>query len=282
MKGKPMIDMNQLSTLPGTTVYGSDGEKIGQAGQAYVDDHSGEPEWVTVNTGLFGTKETFVPLREAQLTGDGLTVAYPKDLVKDAPNVDPENGHIDEGEEQRLFTHYGLSDVSSDAPGLDTDSREGLLGAGDGGDVSAQSAGAVGGEGYDTSGPTTDNAMTRSEEQLSVGTESREAGRARLRKYVVTEQQNVQVPVTREEVKIEREPITDANVGDAMDGPAISEEEHEVVLHEERAVVDKEAVPVERVRLGKEQVTEQETVSEEVRQERIEAEGPGVGDDSRS
>ncbi len=111
--------------------------------------------------------------------------------------------------------------------------------------------------GHDTSGPTTDNAMTRSEEQLHVGTETRESGRARLRKYVVTEQETVTVPVQREEVRIEREPITDANRGEALDGPAISEEEHEVVLHEERPVVEKEAVPVERVRLDKETVTEQ-------------------------
>ena len=273
-----MISTNELSTLPGTTVYGSDGEKIGRAGQAYVDDQSGQPEWVTVNTGLFGTKETFVPLQGAELSGDGLTVPFTKDHVKDAPNVDPENGHLDESEEQRLFAHYELG-----GGGYATN---GQRGTGDGlTDTTAGTAGTESTEGvehavgHDTSGPTTDEAMTRSEEQLRVGTESREAGRARLRKYVVTEQQNVQVPVTREEVKIEREPITDANVGEAMDGPAISEEEHEVVLHEEQPVVDKQAVPVERVRLGKEQVTEQETVSEQVRQERIEAEGPGVTDD---
>jgi uncharacterized protein (TIGR02271 family) len=271
VKEKQMINTNELGTLPGTTVYGSDGEKIGRAGQAYVDDQSGEPEWVTVNTGLFGTKETFVPLRGAELTGDGLRVGYTKDHVKDAPNVDPENGHLDEAEEQRLFSHYELSGVGSAAGRDRGEVTEGSVGSGFAGE-----AGAVG---HDTSGPTTDDAMTRSEEQLQVGTQSREAGRARLRKYVVTEEQSVQVPVTREEVRIEREPITEGNVGEAMDGPAISEEEHEVVLHEERPVVQKEAVPVERVRLGKEQVTDQETVTEQVRQERIEAEGPGVTDD---
>ena len=251
-----MISTNELSTLPGTTVYGTDGEKIGRAGQAYVDDQSGDPEWVTVNTGLFGTNETFVPLRNAELTQDGLTVPYTKDHVKDAPNVDPDNGHLDEAEEQRLFAHYELSHTGSGTG----DRGEGIVG-------------------HDTSGPTTDEAMTRSEEQLHVGTETREAGRARLRKYVVTEEQKVTVPVTREEVRIEREPITEANRGEAMDGPANSEEEHEVVLHEEQPVVAKEAVPVERVRLGKEQVTEQETVTEQVRQERIEADGPGLTDD---
>ena len=64
------------------------------------------------------------------------------------------------------------------------------------------------------------------------------------------------MPVTREEVRIEREPITDANRGDATAGGEITAEEHEVVLHEEEVVVDKQAVPKERVRLDKDVITE--------------------------
>ena len=128
-------------------------------------------------------------------------------------------------------------------------------------------------EGQDTSGLTTDEAMTRSEEQLKIETEKVETGKARLRKFVVTEQQTVTVPVTREEVRVEREPITDANRDKAMDGPAISEEEHEMTLTEERLVVTKEAVPVERVRMARESVTEDQQVTEEVRKEQIETEG---------
>ena len=115
-----------------------------------------------------------------------------------------------------------------------------------------------------------------------MGTRSEEVGRARLRKYVVTENVTESVPVSREEVRLEREPITDANVGNALDGPAISEEEHEVTLHAERAVVEKEAVPVERVRLDKTTVTEQEQVSEGVRKEEIELEGVDETRDRRS
>ena len=133
------------------------------------------------------------------------------------------------------------------------------------------------GEGHDTSGPNTDEAMTRSEERLDVGTTTRETGKARLRKYVVTEEQTVTVPVTHEEVRVEREPITDANVGDATAGAEISEEEHEVTLHEEQVVVNKEAVPVERVKLGTETVTEEQQVTEEVRKEQIETDGTNVG-----
>ena len=106
-----------------------------------------------------------------------------------------------------------------------------------------------------------------------MGTRQREAGRARLRKYVVTEMVTKTVPVKREEVRIEREPITDANRGDAHDGPDISEEEHEVVLHEDEVVVDKQAVAKERVRMGTETVSEDREVSEEVRKEQIDIEG---------
>jgi uncharacterized protein (TIGR02271 family) len=122
-------------------------------------------------------------------------------------------------------------------------------------------------------GDATDDAMTRSEEELRVGTTSRESGRARLRKYVVTEQVETTVPVQREEVRIEREPITDANVDQALDGPEISEDEHEVVLRAEEPVVETRAVPKERVRMETDTVTDEETVSGEVRKERIDVDG---------
>ena len=120
--------------------------------------------------------------------------------------------------------------------------------------------------------------MTRSEEQLNVGTETRESGRARLRKYVVTEQETVTVPVTREEVRIEREPITDANRGEALDGPATLRGGARGRPPRGASRGEKEAVPVERVRLGKETVTDQQPVTEEVRKEQIDTDGDGVTD----
>ena len=119
------------------------------------------------------------------------------------------------------------------------------------------------------SGTETDEAMTVSEERLRVGTEKRERGRAWLRKYVVTENVTKTVPVSHEEIRVEREPITDANVGAAKSGPDIGEEEHEVVLHEERPVVEKDVVPTERVRLNKETTTHDENVSGEVRKKKV-------------
>ena len=274
------LDADTLTRLTHGNVVGPDGSKIGGVGQIYTDDQTGEPAWVTVKTGLFGTAESFVPLSGASVQGDDLRVNFDKATVKDAPRVDAD-GSITPEEEDTLYTYYGLGGTSSrgDVADSGADYATGTTGtadyaAGTTGTTGSYDSGAEhrndhGTVGHDTSGPTTDDAMTLSEEQVRVGTQSREAGRARLRKYVVTENVTQTVPVSHEEVRIEREPITDANVGDALDGPAISEEEHEVVLHEEVPVVQKEAVPVERVRLDTETVTEQQTVSEEVRKERI-------------
>jgi uncharacterized protein (TIGR02271 family) len=238
----------------GRTVVDPQGDKIGSVGQVYVNDESGQPDWITVNTGLFGMKESFAPLQGSSFDGDNLVVPFDKSVVKDAPDI-ADSSHLDSDEQQSLYNYYGQ-----------------YLGAGNTTTGYRDGETSRGTEGYDTSGPTTDEAMTRSEEHLSVGTQQVEAGRARLRKYVVTEQQTVSVPVSHEEVRIEREPITDANRGDAIDGPAISEEEHEVILHAEQPVVATEAVPVERVRIGTETVTENQSVSGEVRKEQIEVE----------
>jgi uncharacterized protein (TIGR02271 family) len=254
-----MISEQNIAGLIGADVVDTDNDRIGKVGQIYVDPSSGRPLWATVRTGFFGTSESFVPLEDATDTGEALQVPYSKEIVKNAPRVDADS-ELTDAEQDDLYAYYEVGDTTvrgsahvdretaSSAVGRDTDTTEG----------------------YDTSGPTTDDAMTRSEEQLHVGTERVETGRARLRKYVVTEQETVTVPVTREEVRLEREPITDANVGEAMSGPDISEEEHEVVLTEERPVVAKETVPVERVKLGTETVTDTETVNAEVRKEEIE------------
>ena len=303
-----MTTQDQLRNLVGTTAYDRSGDKIGKVGAVYYDDNTDQPKWVTVHTGLFGTNETFVPVQGADFSGDRVTLAYEKAQVKDAPNIS-EDGHLAPQEEEQLYRYYGVGyDESADtgrAQGFVAgDAAGGRHAAGYGetgyGEVGTQDRSRTDRDGdgvrddiegrtvgRDTSGPTTDQAMTRSEEQLRVGTENREAGRARLRKHVVTEHQQVTVPVSREEVTLEREPITEAGRGAAYDGPAISEEEHEVTLRAERPVVDVEAVPVERVRLGKETVTDQETVGGEVRKEEVELDRgdtvrDGIADDVRT
>ena len=263
-----MITQNDIARLNGADVYDTDGDKIGSVGQVYLDATSGNPEWVTVKTGLFGTKETFVPLRDATVTDDRVTVAYAKDQVKDAPSIEAD-GPMSHAEEGQLYSYYGLSGTSGDDN--DTTYQGGT-------DTYQGDADYTDRDTTATSNTGDDNAMTRSEERLVTGTRTEEAGKARLRKYVVTEQQQVTVPVSHEEVRLEREPITDANADDAYDGAEISEAEHEVTLRAERPVVNTETVAVERVRLGKETVQDEETVSGEVRKEQIEFDGPEGSD----
>jgi uncharacterized protein (TIGR02271 family) len=236
-----------LRALRGQDLMSQDGDKLGTIEEIYLDTDTNQPEWALVTTGLFGTKQSFVPISGARTEGDSLSVPFDKATVKDAPKVDPD-GRLSESEEQELYRHYGLDYGNGSGSGTERDEDT---------------------VGRDTSGPTTDDAMTRSEEELHVGKTEREAGRVRLKKYVVEDEVTETVPVRREEVRVEREPITDANVGDATSGPEISEEEHEVVLHEEEPVAEKRTVPKERVRMDKDVHTEEHEVSDALRKEQI-------------
>ena len=247
-----MPTIQDVQTWKGLTLSDNDGDKIGEIVDVYLDRQTNEPEWIAVKTGLFGSNVSFVPISEARGGGDGVTVPYEKSLVKDAPHAEAD-GELSPEEEKRLYQHYNVEFGDFD--------------------YERDYATEQGGPGHDTSGPNTDNAMTRSEEELRVGKTQTEVGRARLRKFIVTENVETTIPVQREEVRVEREPITDANVDDALDGPALSEEEHEVTLHAEQPVVEKNVVPKERVRLENNTFTEEQTVTDEVRKERIEADG---------
>jgi uncharacterized protein (TIGR02271 family) len=274
-KGSSMAapSLETAQNWQGRTMVDPAGDKLGTIDAIYLDDETGQPEWATVTSGLFTAKTAFVPLAQAQAMGDSVQVPYDKDQVKNAPSMEAD-GQLSQDDEAELYRHYGLDYTESRS---DSGLPAGIAGQGidsrdrDGDGVYDEVPDTA--VGRDTSGPTTDDAMTRSEEELQVGTETRERGRARLRKHVTTEQQTITVPVQREEVRVEREPITDANRDAATSGPAISEEEHEVTLREEEVVVDKRAVPKERVRLDTETVTDERQVAEEVRKEQIQVEG---------
>ena len=238
--------MEELSALRGLPVRSSDGDKIGSVEEVFYDEQTQQPEWIGIGTGFFGNKRVLVPMQGASFDDSGVTVPYSKEQVKDAPDVDSDE--IGQELEQELYSYYGLgySERRSDT-GLP--------------------------EGGPSSAVDDEGSLTRSEEELRVGKREYEAGRVRLRKWVETEQARTSVPVSREEVRIEREPISGANVDRAMSGPEISEAEHEVVLHEEQAVAAKQTVPKERVRLEKDVVTEEEEVGAELRKERLGVEG---------
>jgi uncharacterized protein (TIGR02271 family) len=238
----------------GADVVDRDGGKIGTLDHVYMDRSTGKPEWLALRSGLLGMKHVFVPVDGVGAEGNALQVPYEKDYIKGAPGVDVVDDSIDEGGEGALYAYYDRQDYR---PWNDEQDRDLVS------DSDADRE-VVSGD---------DDAMTLSEEKLVAGTRSREAGRARLRKYVVTENVTTTVPVRREKAVLEREPITDANRDAALTGPDIAESEHEVVLHEEEPVVDTEVVPKERVRLSTATVTDEETVAADVREERLDVEG---------
>lgn len=270
-----MITIEQVSEILGRTAFDRDHKKVGEIGQVFLDDATGRPEWMTVRTGMFGTKETFVPLEPAEMRGEDVVVPFSKDEIKDAPTVSIEEEHLPLDQEQRLYEHYGLqyepvADAEMEAPAPVVEAPMTEMDAAEAGVAEADIAEMETAEAAEPE-VTAPETMTRSEEHLRVGTEERETGRARLRKYVTTEYEQQTVPVRREHVRVEREPISDEERRSAG-GTDFVESEQEVILHEDRPVVGRETVPVERVRMDKETVVEDETVAGEVRKEHIVAE----------
>ncbi|MFJ7999283.1 DUF2382 domain-containing protein [Streptomyces sp. NPDC096310] len=279
---------NNPSSLNGKSVYDRDGDKIGSIGQVYVGDRTGRPEWVTVRTGLFGMKESLVPLSGARRAGEDIHVPYAKDTVKEAPRLDADE-HLDPGQEKQLYQHYGLTA----AGGIGTAASMGTAAggrprAGTGtatgpGMSTGRAATPEGTRGPAMAGSATRGAdlgdmrtgekhgeeLIRSEEELHVTTEEREVGHARLRKVVVTENVTTSVPLSHEEVRVVHEAISPED-RNSVRGMRIGEAQTEVTLHADQPVISKESIPVERVRMDTEKVTEQREVSAEVRKEQIE------------
>jgi uncharacterized protein (TIGR02271 family) len=254
-----VITQKMVPQLHKADVLDPEGDKIGTVGEIWLEEGSHEPVWVSVRTGMFGMKESFVPLQGAEAGADAaLHVAVRKDQVKDAPRVDAD-GRLSSEEELALYAHYGFGPQGGRGR---TQTRQT-------GRQTTDTGRATQGRGQATTGRpnAADTELTRSEERLRVGTERAETGHVRLRKYVVTENQQMSVPVRHEELRVEREPITDST---AVPGEAnYAEDERDITLHAEHAVVQKESVPVERIRVGTETVTEDQTVTGEVRKEQV-------------
>lgn len=227
-----MPTLAECSDWRGLHLHGEGGDKIGEIIEIYLDAATGEAQWLAVKTAPSSSKLKCVPLARAVRASDCINVPFAKDLVKGAPAIG--EGELSPDEERRLYEHYGVE---------------------------------WGEFNYAEEERT---AMTRSEEELVVDKQTVPTGRARLRKYVVSEMQQVTIPVSREEVCVEREPIAEGEGNQAMGVPAIGEEEHEVTLYAEQPVVEKRVVAKERVRLAKHEHIAKETISDEVRKERIE------------
>ena len=304
-----MTNFNRIEDLANATAYDVNGDKVGSVQDVYVNDTTGQPDFITVNHGLFGTGSSIVPLRGHSLRDGDLHLAFPKDRIEDAPDLD-DNGHLTTNDQDALYRHYALTEVQdvttyeTGAPAEPVDGAAGAApvdgaagygedaaGAGTGVPAAGVGAAAAGvgagaaGLGAADAGyadgvagaadagvaGTDSDELIRSEEQLNVSKDRVESGEVHLRKYVVTETETVEVPVEREEVRIVREPITEADR--AAHTGAIGEAEASVTLHEDQVTVTKESVPVEKVSLETETVRDTETVSEEVRKERFETDG---------
>ncbi|MGY1793606.1 PRC and DUF2382 domain-containing protein [Geodermatophilus sp. SYSU D00525] len=308
-----MLSERDLSAAIGSTVQGPDGEKIGTVESFFVDDRTGAPTWVAVSTGLFGTRHSIVPATQAAFVDGVLSVPVHKDAVRSAPHLGGD--HLGPEEEAALRQHYGLTagaapGVPAGQPWAPTGTGPAPAGAAPATDVPAPGAAVT-----DTptrpvpppatttrttteqaaaplppehtprhAAPTTDGAMTRSEEQLRVAIEQVATTRVRLVKYVVTEEVQVTVPIRREEIRVEHVPLdapdlpgeslapaggTAPVTGAPAAGTGTAGLPGEIVLHAERPVVSVEVVPVERVRLATEVVQGQERISEQVQREQI-------------
>lgn len=299
-----------IKDLFNATAYDNNGEKLGDVNEVFVDDQSGQPTFVEVNHGLFGMNSSLVPLRGHDFSGDDLKLGFSKDRIKDAPDFDSDKPLTPEAQSD-IFKHYGLESAHdvTDYKDSNLDSKRDVQAGADkdhnltagagaaGAGAGVAGAGVAGAHADDKKAAThtTDAAATerkagvaddaaaartnndgeliRSEEQLNVNKERVATGEARLRKYVVTDTETVEVPVEREEVRVERTPINaeDAkNYNGAISGDS---EEASVTLHEERVNVNKETVPVEKINLKKDTVRDTETHTEELRKEQIDTDG---------
>ncbi|MBQ1080941.1 MULTISPECIES: DUF2382 domain-containing protein [unclassified Nocardiopsis] len=286
--------------LVGHRVLDAEGAHVGKINQVFLDDSTGEATWVSVHTGMFGMRETLVPLQGARPVEEDIQVPYDKAVVKEAPQVDAER-HITPEDEALVRDYFarqggfprqaqGEGDTRMADPGTGT--AEGAAsgaamtgGTGSHGDFADRREGRgdepqagdplerfrpderLGGPG---AGDTDDLSVLRHEERVDIGVERREGGQARMRRHVETERFEETVPLHHEELEVERRPITDPS--QVPDPGHMEEDERTFTLYEERPVVSKEEVPVEEVHVRKRDVTHEEHIEGELRKERIDFE----------
>jgi uncharacterized protein (TIGR02271 family) len=234
----------QAEELLGAQVSGADGKVVGTVEQVFRDDVDGTPAWARVRSGKTGR---FVPLGSSQVTRDGLSVPFDTQKIMGGPNIDA-GQHMSAAQADELSRYYGLTVPTQQTQ--QTQPTEPIQ-------PTQQSKG----------GLTDEEWLVRQEERLQVGKEMLETGRVRLHRYVDVEPVEQAVHVFHEEYDIERMPVSGEERTHGFE-----EGEQEIVLHEERAVLRKEVVPVERVRLTARRVEEDKTIRDEIRRERIEIE----------
>jgi uncharacterized protein (TIGR02271 family) len=238
----------------GADLYDTTDTKIGTIDNLYVDTQTKQPTWIETTTGFFGTKHTYVPIESAYVhegNNDYVYTGYERSFVKDAPHFD-EGQILSDADERALYEYYGLT--------YDTVAH------------SDDHHGTAHTDGHDhdhTHDKINEHGVTRSEEEVSVGTRSVESGTVRLHKFVTTESVDLTVPVRKEHVRVIRTPVTDGTTGSEIDS---EETIAEVTVREEVPVVQKETVAKEHVTLEKSVETDEAHVHDTVKKEHIEVE----------
>jgi hypothetical protein len=191
-------DVHLIATGSGE-VRSATGERIGGIGQVYLDNETGEPNWVTVKTGLFGTQESFVPLGQADADGANVTVPYDKDTIKNAPRLDA-GGSLTPEEEKRLYAYYFSANTVQADRDTDRDADQRDEGGSSAAGVKERIGEAFDRDRDDDQRRDAPLAGDRTDDDQGVDTG---VGGSRLRRYVVTEKV---VPVSREEVPVDDDP----------------------------------------------------------------------------
>jgi len=231
-------------TFAGYEVYDQAGEKIGKVDDLFVDENE-NPEYIGVKMGFLGTRSTLIPMDLVTVNESAgrLDVATDRETAKNGPAFDDDREITPEFENQ-VYSYYGLQRTET-------------------------SAGPAHYGAYPTE--TTDEVrIQRTEEELLAGTRERQAGAINVRKRVRIDRQRMEVPTRREEVIVDRVPVegtaTEAEIGD---------EEVRIPVTEEEVVVEKRPVVKEEVRIRKDVVEDTEVVEEDVRREEIEIDDEG-------
>jgi uncharacterized protein (TIGR02271 family) len=251
----------QAEDLLGARVTGADGKVVGTVEQVFRDDVDGTPAWARVRAGKSGR---FVPLGSSQVTPDGLSVPFESQKILSGPEIDA-GQHMSAAQAEELSRYYGLivpTQQSRERLAEETGEQQQTTSQMP---VSDQMPAGERMPGEETG---ESDWLIRQEERIQVGKEMLETGRVRLHKYVDTESVEQPVHLYREDFEIERIPIS----GDESVSGTLEEGVQEIILHEERVVLRKEMVPVERVRLRTKQIATDSTVRDEIRRERIEVE----------
>jgi uncharacterized protein (TIGR02271 family) len=246
----------QAEDLLGARVTGADGKVVGTIEQVFRDDVDGTPAWARVRSGKIGR---FVPLGSCQVTEDGVSVPFDAQKIMGGPNIDA-GQHMSAAQAEELTRYYGLTIPTQQPRGETQEKTAGQMAPGEvaPGEMAAQGPMAEG------------DWLVRQEERLQVGIEQLETGRVRLHKYVDVENIEQPVHLFHEEYEIERIPFSADDQNRITSD--LAEGELELILHEERPVVRKDRVAVERIRLRPRRVEEDTTVRDQVRRERIEIE----------